>query len=277
MTNVLQVTITVFRFSFSFLLLKRIDLKIDDMANRLHVYKNKRWGNRERETWHFHVETYTVSQHGLNSKLVWSMSNNMYLFGVHTCLVKTHAKHIHTNSFSKSQCLLHQLTHFVNFLKHVWESKRTIQCTYKDHYHPLIIVIIFIAFVVCCCCLCFCCCSVRLIAQFESKVYDTRCAAQLERSVSVQYNVYAFPTSTNSNTIYWLLQRYNKFLLRCCCSCCGGCSRLRCSVLFTFNLFISLEIWFGYISFPKKSFNALLSSHRQRRLQSAVHLFIYLA
>lgn len=167
MTNVLQVTITVFRFSFSFLLLKRIDLKIDDMANRLHVYKNKRWGNRERETWHFHVETYTVSQHGLNSKLVWSMSNNMYLFGVHTCLVKTHAKHIHTNSFSKSQCLLHQLTHFVNFLKHVWESKRTIQCTYKDHYHPLIIVIIFIAFVVCCCCVLF----LLLLCSFDRAIW----------------------------------------------------------------------------------------------------------
>lgn len=104
--------------------------------------------------------------------------------------------------FSTSQCLLHQLTHFVNFSKPASVSQRkrgreweTLGRSFSvdplhiqrslppvDHHHHLYricsVARLFSSLD-----------SVRFIAQFECEVYDTRCAAQLERFIRIRYNV----------------------------------------------------------------------------------------
>lgn len=127
----------------------------------------------------------------------------MFVF-VRILYVKTHAKHIHTHFtsvfyrlFIKSQCLLHQLTHFVNFFQtHTedWRNKsvgRSIDRSFKpwhiqrslppvDHHHRRCIS---------------CCCffSVRLIVQFEFMFVwhsvQLSVGARSVCCVSVQYNV----------------------------------------------------------------------------------------
>lgn len=56
------------------------------------------------------------------------------------------------------------------------------------------------------------------------------------------------------------------------CCCCCVCSRLRCSVLFAFNLFISLRIWFGYISLPTK-FSSFFCHSSIWALLASIYLF----
>lgn len=214
-------------------------------------------------------------------------NNNIYLF-VHTFTVcvceentcQTHA-HIHFyRLFIKSQCLLHQLTHSVNF-SNMYEFEevngRLSIAYYKDHYHPLIIIA-FVA--VCCSCLLSLSLSLLLsLCSFASRNFNPSVWHSVRLSwsdLSVQYNVYAFSTSTNSNTIYWLLQRFNKFLLCCCCCCCFSSFTLFCFAHSHTQSVHIFENLFRYIFLPKNtvsfffSHSTLLSTHGQYKFQTGL-------
>lgn len=192
------------------------------------------------------------------------MNNNMYLFSVHLFIlvhmcvwvcVKTHAKHIHAfflqhSLFIASQCLLHQLTHFVNF-SIMYENEEMngrsfvqplyiqeiITTRWSSSSSHLLFAVAFCLFV-----------GSRAIWV---QVYDTMCGSPLERYLSLLH-VYAFSTLTN------LKRRFIDY----CCDLINFYgvvavlfSSILCrSVLLALNLYIHiwLKIWCETIHFRKQ-------------------------